>query len=181
MQPEVGTTAKPRGGGYWRMLVRRERSGDERAIRRVHAAAFRRATAERDSPPEVSLVDNLRASRDWLAKLSLVAMDAEEWSPHLDTDAHGLRGWTASHPCVTAVVALLLARLYSSRCRSRAADALEYLRAQQRRDGSWDAYWWVGRHTRHAERCRRSTPSAAQRRGTGRCDAESRAHRTPTP
>lgn len=154
MQPEVGTTAKPRGGGYWRMLVRRERSGDERAIRRVHAAAFRRATAERDSPPEVSLVDNLRASRDWLAKLSLVAMDAEAWSPHLDTDAHGLRGWTASHPCVTAVVALLLARLDSSRCRSRAADALEYLRAQQRRDGSWDAYWWVGRHTRHAGRCR---------------------------
>lgn len=65
------------------MLVRRERSGDERAIRRVHAAAFRRATAERDSPAEVSLVDNLRASRDWLAKLSLVAMDGGEVIGHV--------------------------------------------------------------------------------------------------
>jgi putative acetyltransferase len=94
LQPEVGTTAKPRGGGYWReMLVRRERSGDERAIRRVHAAAFRRATAERDSPPEVSLVDNLRASRDWLAKLSLVAMDGGEVIGHvLCTRARLARG-----------------------------------------------------------------------------------------
>lgn len=75
------------------MLVRRERSGDERAIRRVHAAAFRRATAERDSPPDVSPVDNLRASRDWLAKLSLVAMDGGEVIGHvLCTRARLARG-----------------------------------------------------------------------------------------
>jgi putative acetyltransferase len=58
------------------MLVRRERLGDERAIERVHTAAFRRTADELSTPPEVALVDNLRASRDWIAKLSVVAVDS---------------------------------------------------------------------------------------------------------
>jgi putative acetyltransferase len=58
------------------MLIRRERPGDEHAIRCVHAAAFRRTADELVAPPEVALVDNLRASRDWIAKLSLVAVDS---------------------------------------------------------------------------------------------------------
>lgn len=75
------------------MLVRRERSGDERAVRRVHAAAFRRVTDERGVPPEVGLVDSLRASRDWLAKLSLVAVDSDEVIGHvLCTRARLARG-----------------------------------------------------------------------------------------
>lgn len=56
------------------MLVCRERPGDECAIQRVHTAAFRHTTDEPSAPPEVALVDHLRASRDWIAKLSLVAM-----------------------------------------------------------------------------------------------------------
>jgi putative acetyltransferase len=59
------------------MLVRRERPGDQRAIQRVHAAAFRRTADEPGAPPEVALVDNLRASSDWITKLSLVAVDSD--------------------------------------------------------------------------------------------------------
>jgi putative acetyltransferase len=58
------------------MLIRRERPGDERAIGRVHAAAFQHTVDELSAPPEVDLVDNLRASRYWIAKLSLVAVDS---------------------------------------------------------------------------------------------------------
>lgn len=65
------------------MLIRRERSGDETAIGRVHAAAFRRSTDERGAPPEVALVDDLRATRDWLARLSLVAVDSGEVVGHV--------------------------------------------------------------------------------------------------
>ena len=58
------------------MLVRRERPGDERAIRRVHTAAFSPTADQLGAPPEVALVDNLRATRDWIAELSLVAVDS---------------------------------------------------------------------------------------------------------
>lgn len=56
------------------MLLRRERPGDQRAIERVHAAAFMRAADPTATPPEATLVDDLRASREWIAQLSIVAV-----------------------------------------------------------------------------------------------------------
>jgi putative acetyltransferase len=57
------------------MLVRRERSGDEAAIRAVTAAAF--ATPGEDVEMEAPLVDWLRASPAWIPELSLVALDPD--------------------------------------------------------------------------------------------------------
>ncbi|GGK15043.1 hypothetical protein GCM10010124_04590 [Pilimelia terevasa] len=45
-----------------------------------------------------------------------------------------MKGWCGAHPCVTAVAAGLA---------DTAAAAGAALRAQQRRDGSWPAYWWT--------------------------------------
>jgi len=53
------------------VIVRRERAGDETAIAAVHGAAFARDDGA--VPPEVQLVDDLRASGDWIAALSHVA------------------------------------------------------------------------------------------------------------
>src|SRR5215472_4523932 len=54
--------------------VRRETAADVEAIRAVLAAAFARAGAPPDGiPPEVALVDDLRAGDAWLPALSLVA------------------------------------------------------------------------------------------------------------
>ncbi len=55
------------------MFVRRELPGDEEAIRRVHLSAFARDAAG-EVPPEVGLVDALRASDAWVPELSLVAL-----------------------------------------------------------------------------------------------------------
>jgi putative acetyltransferase len=54
------------------MIIRREQPGDEDAIRGVHRVAF--ATPDGDPPVEVKLVDDLRASDDWIPQLSLVAL-----------------------------------------------------------------------------------------------------------
>ena len=55
-------------------MIRRERHGDERSIRAVHASAFRIPDVESEEPPEVSLVEELRESDAWIARLSLVAL-----------------------------------------------------------------------------------------------------------
>lgn len=52
------------------MLVRRERPSDQAAVAAVHAAAFAR---DGSLPAEVALVDKLRADRDVIPALSLVA------------------------------------------------------------------------------------------------------------
>jgi putative acetyltransferase len=57
------------------MLVRRELTGDEAAIRAVTAAAF--ARPGEDVPVEAPLVDWLRASAAWIPELSLVALDPD--------------------------------------------------------------------------------------------------------
>lgn len=60
------------------MLIRRELPDDAAAIRAVHTAAFRRLDEPDGQPPEVDLVENLRASTAWIEQLSLVALvDAE--------------------------------------------------------------------------------------------------------
>ena len=55
------------------VLIRREGETDAEAIRAVTAAAFARPDAPGQAPPEVRLVDELRASGAWLPALSLVA------------------------------------------------------------------------------------------------------------
>jgi putative acetyltransferase len=65
------------------MLIRRERPGDERAIERVHAEAFDRAAQDVGTPPEFTLVENLRASEAWIAELSLVAVWSGEIIGHV--------------------------------------------------------------------------------------------------
>ena len=57
------------------MLVRRELTGDEAAIRAVTTAAF--ARPGEDAPVEAPLVDLLRASPAWIPELSLVAVDPD--------------------------------------------------------------------------------------------------------
>ena len=58
------------------MLIRRESPGDVAAIRAVTAAAF--ARPDQPSPPEATLVDDLRADPSWLPRLSLVAVDGDD-------------------------------------------------------------------------------------------------------
>jgi putative acetyltransferase len=79
------------------VLIRPERTGDETAIRAVQASAFRRPGSE-DEPAEAPLVDALRASPSWLAKLSLVAVDGDDVVGHVVCS----RGWVgeAEHPAL---------------------------------------------------------------------------------
>lgn len=58
------------------MLVRRERRSDVPGIDTVHAAAFADGTDRPTGwePPEVRLVNELRAGPDWLERLTLVAV-----------------------------------------------------------------------------------------------------------
>jgi putative acetyltransferase len=72
------------------VLIRRELSGDENPIRKVHAEAFAPAYPE-GRPVESGLVDTLRASDAWIPALSLVA--------ELDGDVVG-------HVCVTRATLL---------------------------------------------------------------------------
>jgi putative acetyltransferase len=60
------------------MLIRRETPADIAAIRDIVAAAFRRPARLNGVPPEVTLVDELRAGNDWLLALSLVAVDSND-------------------------------------------------------------------------------------------------------
>jgi putative acetyltransferase len=63
----------PAGAHGVAVLIRREGETDAEAIRAVTAAAFARPGAPGRAPPEVRLVDELRASRAWIPALSLVA------------------------------------------------------------------------------------------------------------
>ena len=63
----------PAGAHGVAVLIRREGETDAEAIRAVTAAAFARPDAPGHAPPEVRLVDELRASGAWLPALSLVA------------------------------------------------------------------------------------------------------------
>jgi putative acetyltransferase len=79
------------------VLVRRETAADVESIRAVIAAAFARAGTPAQTPPEVALVDELRAGDAWLPALSLVAT-----GPDGDVVGHVLctRGWVASAPAL---------------------------------------------------------------------------------
>ena len=54
------------------MTVRRYRPADRDAVRRIHAAAFRRDAAEGEPVPEVTLFDALVEDGDAIERLSLV-------------------------------------------------------------------------------------------------------------
>jgi len=62
------------------VLIRREQPGDVERIRQVHCDAFRRPEHPDRDPPEAQLVDDLRASDDWIPELSLVAIVAGDGS-----------------------------------------------------------------------------------------------------
>ncbi|RKT09847.1 squalene-hopene cyclase-like protein [Streptomyces sp. 1114.5] len=72
-------------------------------------------------------------------------VDPEPWLVRFRSDAGDLRGWTSSHPCVTAVAALLLAGLDGARERRGALRAARWLLDHQRPEGHWEAYWWTSR------------------------------------
>jgi putative acetyltransferase len=58
------------------VLIRRERSGDERSVHRIHDQAFGSGSGR--PAPEATLVDLLREDRSsWLPRLSLVAEEDE--------------------------------------------------------------------------------------------------------
>ena len=63
------------------MILRREQPGDEAAIFGVHAAAFARPNV--DIAPEAPLVDELRATRDIVAGLSIVALVGDRLVGHV--------------------------------------------------------------------------------------------------
>lgn len=65
------------------MIIRREQPGDEARIHAVHSLAFRRADAPDVDPAEAKLVDDLRASDDWIPELSLVALRDDEIVGHV--------------------------------------------------------------------------------------------------
>jgi squalene-hopene/tetraprenyl-beta-curcumene cyclase len=71
-------------------------------------------------------------------------LDPEAWLVRFRSSTADVSGWTASHPCVTAVVAQLLARLDDERTQTSATRALHHLLRRQRPEGYWDAYWWMG-------------------------------------
>jgi putative acetyltransferase len=77
------------------VIVRRETVADVEAIRRVIATAFARAEQPGEIPPEVALVDALRAGDGWLSALSLVAIAADD-----EVVGHVLctRGWVGHAP-----------------------------------------------------------------------------------
>src|SRR3982074_1867177 len=57
------------------MLIRREQTGDIEVVQAIVAAAFARPNTPQQVPVEVTLLDELRASKSWLPCLSLVAAD----------------------------------------------------------------------------------------------------------
>jgi putative acetyltransferase len=59
------------------MLIRRETPKDVAAIKGIVGAAFRRPGRPNKLPPEVILVDELRAGNDWLPAFSLVAVGSK--------------------------------------------------------------------------------------------------------
>jgi putative acetyltransferase len=63
------------------VLIRREGETDAEVIRAITAAAFARPSAPGHAPPEVTLVDELRASGAWIPALSLVAVEPAATGP----------------------------------------------------------------------------------------------------
>ena len=72
-------------------------------------------------------------------------LDPEAWMDRFRSSETNLAGWTSAHPCVTAVVTLLLATLGEQRYRLALERAIAYLWSCQSSEGFWDAYWWQGR------------------------------------
>ncbi|MET8160794.1 prenyltransferase/squalene oxidase repeat-containing protein [Sphaerisporangium sp. NPDC005289] len=70
--------------------------------------------------------------------------DLDAWLVRFRAPTDDAPGWTAAHPCVTAMVALLLSRVDGDRAKAAAEAALTFLQRGQRPAGYWDAYWWVG-------------------------------------
>ena len=71
------------------MQIRQESAGDAQSIGEVHAAAFSVTDNPEATPPEVGLVDLLRASPAWIPALSLVAIENEQIVGHVTcTRAH---------------------------------------------------------------------------------------------
>jgi len=62
-------------------MIRRESAEDAGAVRDVQAAAFARPGAA--TPPEVVLIDRLRAGAEWIPRLSLVAVVTDEVIGHV--------------------------------------------------------------------------------------------------
>jgi putative acetyltransferase len=65
------------------VIIRREQPGDEARIHEIHSRAFRRPEAPDVDPVEAKLVDDLRASSDWVPELSLVALRDQEIVGHV--------------------------------------------------------------------------------------------------
>ena len=65
------------------MLVRRERTGDAAAIRRIHTLAFAPDGPPAPSTVEADLVDALRESDAWVPQLTLVAVEGAELTGHV--------------------------------------------------------------------------------------------------
>jgi squalene-hopene/tetraprenyl-beta-curcumene cyclase len=72
-------------------------------------------------------------------------IDPQAWLARFRAPRTTLDGWTASHPCVSATVALLLARLYQDSAPPALGAVVEYLLRNQRPEGYWEAYWWTSR------------------------------------
>ncbi|MFC4531991.1 prenyltransferase/squalene oxidase repeat-containing protein [Sphaerisporangium dianthi] len=70
--------------------------------------------------------------------------DLSAWLVRFRAPTDDAPGWTTPHPCVTAMVALMLSRVGGDRATAAADAALTFLRRCQRPAGYWDAYWWVG-------------------------------------
>ncbi|MEE8407190.1 MAG: N-acetyltransferase [Acidimicrobiia bacterium] len=71
------------------MQIRQEMAGDEESIGEVHAEAFSVTDNPEAVPPEVGLVEALRASPAWIPALSLVAIENEQIVGHVTcTRAH---------------------------------------------------------------------------------------------
>lgn len=71
-------------------------------------------------------------------------MEQEAWLARFPFAVRALPGWSAAHPCVTAVAALLLATVAGGTGREHGTRALDYLCAHQQPAGFWHAYWWDG-------------------------------------
>ncbi len=77
------------------MIIRKERRGDQEAIRAIHVAAFG-SGINGEEPVEGDLVDALRRSDGWIPELSLVAVVDGVMNGHVVTT----RGFIGAHPAL---------------------------------------------------------------------------------
>ncbi len=71
-------------------------------------------------------------------------LDPDAWVDRFRASSVNLQGWTAAHPCVTGVVALLFATLNQPQLGPVLQRTIAYLRDNQSPEGYWPAYWWAG-------------------------------------